>query len=209
LLKLNGTASLTTLTVDAGTLGGTGTINGAATVNASGTLSPGSTGIGTLTVNGDLTLAGNTVIEINKPSALKDLVTGVTTLNYGGTLTVVDEGGSLQAGDTFTIFSASNPQGDFASIADSPGAGLAWSFNPATGVLSVVADVAQPTLNVAQTGNALEFTWSGAFKLQAQTNSLSTGLTGNWGDYPGGNTSPVNVTIDPAQGTVFFRLINQ
>jgi autotransporter-associated beta strand protein len=209
LLHIDGTAALTTLTVDAGTLGGTGTINGSAAVNASGTLSPGSTGIGTLTVNGDLTLAGNTVIEINKPSVLKDLVTGVATLNYGGTLTVVDEGGNLQAGDSFAIFSASNPQGDFASIAGSPGAGLAWSFNPATGVLSVVSDVGQPTLNVAQTGNDLAFTWSGAFKLQAQTNNLSTGLSNNWGDYPGGNTSPVNVTIDPAQGTVFFRLINQ
>jgi autotransporter-associated beta strand protein len=209
LLHLNGTAALTTLTVDAGTLGGTGTINGATTVNATGTLSPGSTGIGTLTINGDLTLAGNTVIEINKPSVLKDFVTGVATLNFGGTLTVVDEGGGLQAGDSFAVFSASNPQGNFASIAGSPGAGLAWSFNPATGILSVVADVGQPTLNVAQTGNALEFTWSGAFKLQAQTNSLSTGLSGNWGDYPGGNSSPVNVTIDPAQGTVFFRLINQ
>jgi hypothetical protein len=65
-----------------------------------------------------------------------------------------------------------------------------------------------PSLNVSKTGNTLTFTWTGAYKLVSQTNSLSVGLqpSGVWHDVPGGNTSGVSVTIDPAQPTVFFGL---
>jgi hypothetical protein len=68
---------------------------------------------------------------------------------------------------------------------------------------------AAPSLTVSQAANVLTFSWSQpGFKLQAQTNSLDVGISNNWGDYPGGNTSPVNVTINPADPTVFFRLIS-
>jgi hypothetical protein len=72
-----------------------------------------------------------------------------------------------------------------------------------------LGQVAAPTLNYALTGGGtgLDFSWTGNFKLQAQTNSLSTGLNGDWVDYPGGGTSPVSVPVDSAQGTVFFRLV--
>ncbi len=203
-LLLNGTATVSEVIVAEGTLGGNGTITGPVTVNSGGTLAPG-TSIGTLTVSGDLTLAGNTSIEVNKTAGTKDLITGVGTLNYGGTLTVANLSGTLTAGDSFVIASATTPTSNFASIVGSPGAGLAWSFNPATGTLSVVSNVGQPTLNTSQSGNALTFTWTGAFKLQSQTN----GLAGTWFDYPAGGSSPVGVTVDPANGSVFFRLINQ
>jgi hypothetical protein len=39
-----------------------------------------------------------------------------------------------------------------------------------------------------------------------QTNALSVGLSTNWVDYPGGDTSPVSVTNDPAIATTFFGL---
>jgi hypothetical protein len=58
-------------------------------------------------------------------------------------------------------------------------------------------------------GNSITFSWSGPFKLQAQTNSLSVGLSGNWTDYPGGNTSPVVVSISATNPSVFFRLAPQ
>ena len=86
---------------------------------------------------------------------------------------------------------------------------LAYAFNPTNGVLSVVSTgvVAPPTLNVAKSGSTLTFSWTDAsFKLQSQTNSLANGLKTNWSDYPGGGSSPVGVTINPANPTVFFRL---
>jgi hypothetical protein len=63
-----------------------------------------------------------------------------------------------------------------------------------------------PTLNLSRNGNALQLSWVGAFKLQAQTNSLSTGIGSTWSDYPNGGASPVNVTITPGNPTVFYRL---
>jgi fibronectin-binding autotransporter adhesin len=206
ILQVDGVLGSTTVNVNAGTLAGGGSIDGPVNVNFGATNAPGSDGIGTMTVNGFLSLGGNLVVEVNKGVGNDQIVVngGVT---FGGDLTVQNVGGALQAGDTFQIFSTAG-FGDFTSIIGSPGAGLSWSFDPNTGVLSVVGE--GEALNVVQTGNNLEFSWSDpTFKLQAQTNSLSTGLSGNWSDYPGGNTSPVNVTIDPAQGTVFFRLIQE
>lgn len=206
ILQVDGALGNTPVTVNAGTLAGSGSIDGSVTVNFGAALAPGSAGIGTMTLNGFLSLGGNLVVEVNKGVGHDQIIVNGG-VNFGGDLTVENVGGALQAGDTFQIFSTAG-FGDFTSIIGSPGTGLAWSFDPNTGVLSVVAE--GELLNVVQTGNNLEFSWSDpTFKLQAQTNSLSTGLSSNWGDYPGGSTSPVNVTIDPAQGTVFFRLIQE
>jgi hypothetical protein len=37
---------------------------------------------------------------------------------------------------------------------------------------------------------------------------MDVGISNNWGDYPGGGTSGLTVPINPAQGTVFFRLVS-
>jgi autotransporter-associated beta strand protein len=113
-----------------GTLGGNGTILGPVSVNPGGTLAPG-TSIGTLTVNNTLTLAGSTVLEVNKVgmTLTSDLVTGITTLNCGGNVTVAATGDALAAGDEFTVFNAGTFSGSFSSITPAPGAGLAWDTN--------------------------------------------------------------------------------
>jgi autotransporter-associated beta strand protein len=206
ILQVDGALGNTFVNVNGGTLAGGGSIDGTVNVNFGGVLAPGSAGIGNMTFNGYLTLGGETVVEVNKGVG-SDLILANAGVSFGGDLIVQNIGGALAVGDTFQIFSTAG-FGDFVSISGSPGAGLAWSFDPNTGVLSVVS--AGELLTVVQTGSNLEFSWTDpTFKLQAQTNSLSTGLSGNWGDYPGGSTSPVNVTIDPAQGTVFFRLMQE
>jgi len=222
---LNVTGSLNSggaVTVAGGSLAGTGTIAGPVAVLSGGTLAPGTVtalagdgnqapifGVGTLTINHNLTLTGNVLIEVdNTLSPSSDVVNVAGTLTYGGTLTATNSGpGTLLAGDQFQIFKAGG-SGNFTSILGSPGAGLAWRFNPATGNLSVVG--AQPTLGLSQTGNLLTFSWAeSGFKLQAQTNAPNAGLSTNWSDYPNGGTSPVQTTIDPAQPSVFYRLISQ
>ena len=209
-LLLNGTNTFTSSsTVSNGVLGGTGIIVAPLTIDVAGTLAPGVGGIGTLTVSNTLTLLGNTAADINKTANTSDLVTGISTVTYGGTLSINNLAGTLAAGDSFTLFSATAHASSFSTFSPTtPGAGLVWNFT--NGVLSVVsAVVASPTLGLAQSGNQLTFSWTGSFKLQSQTNSLDTGLAGNWADYPAGGTSPVVVTVDPTQGAVFFRLINQ
>jgi autotransporter-associated beta strand protein len=192
-----------------GALGGDGTISGTVNVETGGTLSPGAS-IGRLTINNTLTLGGNTFIEVDKASGTNDVVSA-TTVNYGGTLTATNLNGSLVAGDSFTIVSAGSHTGDFTGIIGSPGPNLGWQFDPATGVLSVISvAVEPPTLVFTPAGNALTFSWAETgFKLQSQTNSLTTGLGTTWSDVPAGSVSPVNVDIDQLNGAVFFRLAPQ
>ena len=91
-----------------------------------GTLAPGVGGIGTLTINNSLTLGGNATMEINRTTG-SDKVAGITTVTYGGTLTVQNIGPALQFGDSFTLFSASAYAGSFASmILPTLTAGLVW-----------------------------------------------------------------------------------
>lgn len=120
-------AAASAVTVNGGTLGGSGTINGPVSVNAGGTLAPGAS-VGTLTVNNTLTLAGTTAIEVNKAgmTLTSDLITGITTLNCGGTVTVAATGDALAVGDEFTVFNAGSFTGSFSGITPAPGAGLAW-----------------------------------------------------------------------------------
>lgn len=197
------------VTVYDGTLAGNGIIAGPVSVESAADLSPGAS-VGKLTINNTLTLAGNTVIEVDKANGTNDVIVA-TTVNYGGTLTITDVSGGLVAGDSFTIVTAGSHTGNFTSVAGSPGANLAWDFNPATGVLSVISvGVNPPTLLYSQTGNTLTLSWAEAgYKLQAQTNNLTTGVSSNWGDYPAGNVSPVGVDMDAANGSVFFRLAPQ
>jgi hypothetical protein len=63
-------------------------------------------------------------------------------------------------------------------------------------------------------GNVLTLSWPAdhtGWTLQAQTNSLGAGLNPNPGAWftVTGSTSvnTVNVTMDPAKGTVFYRLV--
>jgi len=56
-------------------------------------------------------------------------------------------------------------------------------------------------------GGTLTLTWDDpAFRLQSQTNAPGAGISAGWSDYPGGGTSPVDVTVDPLEGSVFYRL---
>lgn len=72
------------------------------------------------------------------------------------------------------------------------------------------APVTPPLLSwrsIAGTGT-LEFSWNAlGFRLQYQTNGPGAGLSTDWFDVPGGTSSPVQVTPDPAQQPVFYRLV--
>lgn len=76
-------------------------------------------------------------------------------------------------------------------------------------ILAVLRSIAAPLpLNVSHSGSSVQFSWTGSFKLQSQPNQLAAGLGSNWFDYPNGDTSPVTVTVNPTQPSVFFRLIS-
>jgi autotransporter-associated beta strand protein len=212
-LLLTGSITSTgAVTVAGGTLSGTGTVNDKVAVQSGGTLSPslGLGSIGTLTINSNLTLAGTVAVDISKTAGTNDLVTGLNSVTYGGTLAVTNLAGTLSLGDSFTLFSAAASSGNFTNIVGSPGAGLAYSFT--NGVLSVVTGIASNPTNITATvsGGTLTLSWPAdhtGWILQAQTNNLSAGLSTNWVDVAGSSSNHTNViTISPSNPAVFYRL---
>lgn len=120
------------VTVANGALGGTGTITSPVAVHAAGTLSPG-TSTGILTISNTLTLAGTTVLEVNKTLGVIDGVRGMTSVTFGGTLIMENLGAPLAAGDNGKFFDAGSYAGAFASISPAtPGAGLTWDVSALT-----------------------------------------------------------------------------
>jgi len=193
------------------TLQGNGTVNGAVTVN--GLLAPGTSAIGTLTLNNPPVLDGRVLMKINRNGGafLNDQINLPNSpVTYGGTLQITNVGAALQAGDAFTLFIATSHSGNFTNLVGSPGSGLVYSFT--NGILSVVTPLAANSTNItfSVTGNALTLTWPAdhlGWLLQAQTNTVTTGLGTNWVTVSGSSTTnqivfPLNAT----NGSVFYRL---
>jgi autotransporter-associated beta strand protein len=224
---VNGGLGVTTVTVNSpATLGGNGTILGPVTIQPGASFSPG-TSIGTMAISNNLVLAsGSTsVFEANLDTGAYDKVTGLRTVSYDGTLSLVLSGRPVTATDTFKLFSAttvanafSSPYGGaFVSITPAApgGAGLAW--NTATlatdGTLRVVNT--NPTNLTAQvSGDQLTLSWPAdhiGWRLQRQITTVDLGFVNNpnnWVNVAGSTTtSSVSVTIDPTIGAAFYRLV--
>ncbi len=165
------------VTVAGGTLGGNGVIGGPVTVQPGATLAPGNS-TGLLTINNSLTLNGTTFIEINKSVPTNDVVRGMNIVNYDGTLTVTNLGGTLIPGDSFKIFYATNYSGSFAAFnLPALNASLAWNTTnlAVNGTLSVIAAVPPRFNSIAQQGDgSFLFAGTGAasqdYELEAATN---------------------------------------
>jgi autotransporter-associated beta strand protein len=129
-LEVNGVLTNSSLNLVSATLGGTGTISGTVAIQSGGTLAPaGTNAIGTLTIRGALNLLGTTVMEVKKTGTVRssDCVAGISTLTNGGTLSVRLLGGTLAAGDSFTLFRSTRYVGTFANVnLPALGAGFYW-----------------------------------------------------------------------------------
>ena len=165
-----------------------------------------------LTVTGSsLGSSGTLVMEFTRtgPASFTgaQLTQTAGTLTFAGTLQV-NASGSFAAGDQFQLFSAPAYAGNFTTVSGSPGAGMAYVFNPGNGVVSVVSTQPPPAAIAASySGGNLVLAWPNGlgWRLQAQTNALTVGLTTNWVDVSGA-TSPFTNSVNPADGTVFYRL---
>jgi fibronectin-binding autotransporter adhesin len=209
-LSLTGSIGSGGVNVGGGLLAGTGAIAGPVTVVSGGAIEAGSTStIGTLNLGSTLALSGNTLVKINKGAAASDRFSGQTGVTYGGTLTVTNLGGTLTTNDSFTLFSPGASASKFAGIIGSPGPGLAYRFT--NGVLSVVGMATNPTnIWFTVSGNTLTLSWPVdhlGWILQSQTNSLGSGLSANWQDVVGSDSSNTNViAINPSSPAVFYRM---
>ena len=64
------------------------------------------------------------------------------------------------------------------------------------------------TLTNSVSGGVLSLSWPAGqgWRLQQQTNALSKGISTNWVYVTDGSVSSTNITVNPAQPTVFYRL---
>jgi fibronectin-binding autotransporter adhesin len=211
-LLINGVIGASAVTVTGGTLGGNGLIKGPVTIQSAGRLAPG-TSIGALTISNSLNLSGVTIMEVNATTRTNDIVRGLTTVTYGGTLNLLNLAGVITASNAFKLFSANTYRGAFAALTPaSPGPDLAWNTNTLVtdGMLRVVS-TAPTTITNMRSDNLLTLSWPAdhiGWRLQAQTNSISVGLRTNWFNVPGSiATNQMTFTLDPAAGCVFYRLL--
>jgi autotransporter-associated beta strand protein len=218
-LLVNGGLGNTALTVSSGAmLGGNGTLLGSVTVQSGATLSPGAP-VGSLTISNNLTLAAGSTsrLEVNLDTLAHDAITGLNNVAYGGTLIVTNIGGTagLADGATLNLFSAVGYSGTFATL-DVPALPVGWTWDISglpNGTLMLARTVSTtPThLNFQVTGSVLDISWPSShtgWRLEAQTNAVGVGLTDNWITLVGTQSTNRFVTdIDPANGSVFYRLV--
>ena len=214
------------VTVNSGaTLGGTGTINGPVVTASGSTFEPGTGAvIGKLTVTNTLDLSGASVFKIAKPSTTtNDTVVGISSVFYGGTLTVTNLSGTLTTGDTFKLFSAQDYEGSFSTVTlPALGANLAWSNTLAiNGSIQVITN--PPTVSttpfsmvssLSPDGTTLTLSWPTdhiGWRLLLQTNNLASGISANsndWGTVTGSSTTNLeNITINPALPSEFYQMV--
>ncbi len=223
-LYLNGvnTYSGDTVVV-AGLLAGSGTIAGNLFVTNGASLGGGnSTSIGTLAISGNLTNSGNLFIRLNKSLSphSNDLVsvTGILTNSGSGTLTVTNIGiPALAVGDSFKIFSGAISNGAAITVT---GGGMNWNnklaIDGSIQALSVASSLASYSTNIQATvsggGTTLTVAWPAThlgWELMVQTNTLAGGLGNNWvTNYGTASVTSTNLTINPNNGAVFYKLVH-
>jgi autotransporter-associated beta strand protein len=193
-------------------LGGIGIISGPVTVVAGNTLQPGNivptNSLGTLTINNSLTLQSGsaTVINIDATVPSSSAVVGMTSVTYGGALTVNVIKGALAAGQTYHLFGAGSYNGTFDGGITLPAlaGGLFWNTSnlSVNGTISVMTQDGlfnKPLIsgtNVILSGT--EGTASGTYSVLATTN-LTTPVS-SWNVLSTGNSFDSNGNFSVTNG---------
>jgi autotransporter-associated beta strand protein len=204
-------------------LGGFGSITGKLLADSGSTLSPGLP-TGTLTVSGTAEIAGAVVMNLsatNTPNC-STLAATAFTIDGTATLVVTNVGPGLFTGTTFTLFNhgVSFPSVTLPNTDPTGLTNYVWTTNlTTTGSITLASGGLNPVatnptnITSSVSGNVLTLTWPAdhtGWRLQVQTNTLGTGLnpSGTWYDVTGATTvNTINQTINPANGTVFYRMV--
>jgi hypothetical protein len=176
-----------------------------------------------LTLNSVPTLNGTVLADVDHNGGApvaSELVLNTGTLAYNGTLVLANVGAPLQVGDTFTVFNAvAGYSGAFTSIvSQTPGQSVVWDTSrlAADGTVKVASIISTTPISVGSvlSGNSLQIAWPAdhkGWRLLVQTNHLAQGISINpldWGTVAGSSaTNQVNLPVDPAKATEFYRLV--
>ncbi|NGO39160.1 hypothetical protein G4L39_07085 [Limisphaera ngatamarikiensis] len=207
------------------TLRGNGTVRGNVQINFSGTLAPGfPEGHGALTVQGTLTLYGNTTLRISRtlgPQSDRVICTNIV-VQPGATLTVTQlDTNNLVTGDVFQLFSGPVAAENFGLI-DLPQMNADGTVQYVwTNMLAVDGTIrllqgGQPSVNTTPTNimavvsdGRLELSWpADRIGWRLLSNSVSITASDQWYPVAGSEaTNRVIITPNPARTNVFYRLV--
>ena len=216
-LDTGNTYTGTTL-VNGGTLAGFGSIAGPVVVSPTGTIGAGEADApGTLTLGSTpLTLQGTAALRISKNGGTpaSDLITGISAVTYGGTLSLTNVTGRRHADWRPATPSRSSTPPRTAATSSAlqarRGRDLAYSFNPAAGVVSVIPVASNPTnITFSVSGSSLTLSWpADHLGWIVQSNAVSVADPAAWFNIPGSDAvTTLDLTITPTPPQVFFRLI--
>jgi autotransporter-associated beta strand protein len=194
----NSSATPRTLTLDLGA--GSYSFSGSIAGNLGLTLSS-----GTQTLTGTNAYSGNTTVNGGVLQlAVASLANSATVLVTNGAILQLDFAETNQIAG-LVLNGVSQPAGVYNSTT-SP------TFLAGPGSLKVQSVASNPTnITAVVSGNQYNLSWPVShtgWRLQAQTNSLNVGLSSNWATVGGSTaTNQISVPINPANGSVFFRLV--
>jgi len=197
---------------------GEGTVQGSLNAAAGTTVAPGvvASATGTLTITGPASLNGGVNMDLNRTATPKcDGIVAGSFAGSGATLTVTNVGPTLVTGDKFQLFSG--PVNAFATVNLPVSSGevtYVWTNKLAIdGSIEVLsgASPVNPTptnFTFAVSGSTLTLGWPADYTgWTLLTNAVDVTDPGSWFPYPGSaNTNRVNLTLDPTQANVFYRL---
>ena len=163
-----------------------------------------------------LNLSGTMFLALNPAAGTNDLIRGLTTVTYGGTLALTNFSGAYNSNSVFKIFSAANYSGAFTNIsANAARARLRvehehahhrWHF--AGGADCQFNADEHHLLGQRQSTHAVVADELPRLAAASPNQRPSAGLGTNWVDVAEASaTNSVIVTIDPGNGTVFYRMI--
>ena len=131
---------------------------------------------------------------------------------YGGVLKIVPTG-SFVNGQTFTLVNGTGATNasQFSSLIVSPtvsGTSFTFTNGVLTAVVAPVGPTGPGTITNSFSGGTLSLSWPAGqgWRLQQQTNSLTTGLGTNWTYVTDGSSSSTNIPVNSARPAVFYRL---
>jgi fibronectin-binding autotransporter adhesin len=164
------------------------------------------TGNGTLTLSGANTYASNTIVsagtlDLMQPSLFTNSTVSVSN---GATLKLDFAGTNIVGG--LVLNGVSKTNGVYNSSTDPAFLSGAGNIQ----VVPVVSTIPAPIVFTVS-GNILTLSWPAdhlGWHLQVQTNSIAVGLGTNWVTLPGSDAvTSTNITLDPVNGSVFYRLV--
>lgn len=206
------------------TMEGRGTLLGSLNASGSATVSPGGGpggNTGTLMVTNSVTLSGTAWMKLNRANTPNSdqIVSSLSTVTYGGTLTVTNIGARLQTGDRFTLFSGGGLSGGSFGTVNLPNY-YTWDTSQlgVNGSIAVTAVLPPPAITNVDfstlssgtvTLNAANGAPNGPVIVLTTTNlalpvSTWTGVATNAFDSSGNLSLPI--TVNPALPQSYFLL---